>query len=227
MSIRHPIELNEWYHCFNRGVDKRKIFQSKSDYDRFLTLMYAGNRTLPVHVSNLKDKSLHAILSDASIIDRGDPLVEIGTYCLMPNHFHFLLKEIRENGISTFMQKIFTGYTMYFNKKYERTGALFAGPFKSKHVPEDEYFKQVISYIHLNPVELYEPRWKTGQGNMREIEEFLNGYRYSGLADFLGAKRPENAIVAGSLSDFFDSIPSMTEMLTDAQEYYRNIKARP
>lgn len=227
MSIRHPIELNEWYHCFNRGVDKRKIFQSKSDYDRFLILMYIGNGTLPIHISNLKDMRIRTILNDASL-NRGSPLVEIGTYCLMPNHFHFVLKEIRENGIPTFMQKIFTGYTMYFNKKYERTGALFAGPFKSKHIPEDDYFKHVISYVHLNPVELYEPRWKTGGGNLREIEKFLNSYRYSGLADFLGKKRAENSIVAGTLASFFDSLPTTDEMLTEAQEYYRDIiKARP
>ena len=83
-------------------------------------------------------------------IDRGETLVDIGIYCLVPNHFHLLIKEKTENGISEFVKKVATGYSMYFNKKYERTGSLFEGPFKAKRIDTDEYLKYIFSYIHLN-----------------------------------------------------------------------------
>ena len=227
MSYRTPFAQDEWYHCYNRGVDKRKIFRTKSDYERFLALMYVGNGTHPVHLSNLSSTKLHDVLLDISL-DKGELLVDIGTYALMPNHFHFLLKETTENGISMFLQKITTGYTMYFNKKQQRTGALVAGPFKSKHVSDDKYIKQLISYIHLNPVELHEPRWKQGIGNITSIEKYLHQYNYSGLSDFSGVKRPENKIVSDSLSLLFDAKPNTQKMLEDAKAYYEEfIKASP
>ena len=227
MSYRIPFAPNEWYHCYNRGVDKRKTFQTKNDYERFLTLMYIGNSSNSIHLSNLPSTKLYDVLS-SNTLDRGEPLVEIGTYSLMPNHFHFLLKEIREGGIPVFMQKVFTGYTMYFNKKNQRTGALVAGPFKSKHIPDDRYIKKLISYIHLNPIELFEPEWKEGVGNLSKIEEYLLSFPYSGLQEFLGLERLENKIVGNSLPLLFDSKPTTLEILEDAKEYYEEfIKARP
>ena len=78
----------------------------------------------------------------------------------MPNHFHILVKEKIENGISKFMGKLTTGYSMYFNKRYDRTGSLFQGVFKSVHADSDEYLKYLFAYIHLNPIKLINPEWK-------------------------------------------------------------------
>lgn len=177
MANRDPFALEEWYHCYNRGVDKRRIFESARDYERFLVGMFVGNSDLPVHISNLKSSRLQDVLKDDSF-ERGDPLVEIGAYCLMSNHFHLLIRELIEGGIARFMQKLCTGYTMYFNTKNERTGALLAGTFKSKHVSDDRYFKHLVSYFHLNPAELIDSGWKTGQSHLPIIKRGLSEYRY-------------------------------------------------
>jgi len=153
-------------------------------------------------------------------MERGEPMVEIGAYTLMPNHFHLLLKEIREGGIAIFMQRIFTAFTMYFNKKYERTGALFAGPFKSRHAADDRYIKKLISYLHLNATELFGPHRKDGRGNIEIIEKRLIEYPYSSLSDFLGYERPERKILGNSIFELFDTIPTLKEMVDDANSYY-------
>ena len=220
MANRKPLAVGEWYHCYNRGVDKRKIFQSKADYQRFLSLMYVANGTEAVHISNLPSQNLEDILQNSKI-KKGDLIVEIGAYALMPNHPHFAIKEIIEGGIALYMQKLFTGYTMYFNKKYERTGALMAGTYKSKHIAEDRYMKWLISYIHLNPVELLEPRWKEGIGDIKSISKMLGQFEYSSLADFSGKKRTARNILGKEVFGLFDSFPSTRDMLRDMQLYYQ------
>jgi len=134
-------------------------------------------------------------------IDKKDSLVDIGAYCLMPNHFHILLKEKTENGISKFMKKLSTGYSMYFNKRYERTGRLFEGTFKSVHADSDEYLKYLFAYIHLNPIKLINPVWKEeGIRNSVEAKLFLSGYSFSSYLDYTmkarnNGKRPESKIL--------------------------------
>jgi len=219
MAERNPFGVGEWYHCYNRGVDKRTVFEDAGDYNRFLLLLYLGNGSVPIHMANLKDHNIRIVLEDTSI-ERGDPLVEIGAYSLMPNHFHLALKETLEGGIAMFMQRIFTAFTMYFNKKNDRTGALFAGPFKSRHVADDRYLKHLVSYQHLNAAELFEPRWKDGFGNIKRIEKQLTEYPYSSLPDFLGHKRPEREILGDSIFELYDSIPTLAEIVEDTHAYY-------
>ena len=230
MTMRSPFGVNEWYHCYNRGVDKRKVFLDDGDRNRFLLLLYMGNGSVPLHISNLKNRNLRAVLGNESI-ERGEPIVEIGAYTLMPNHFHLALKEICEGSITTFMQRIFTAYTMYFNKKYERTGTLFAGPFKSKHIEDDRYLKQFIAYLHLNAAKLFDPRWKEGHGNPGQIKSLLETYPYSSFPDFIGHKRPERKILGDSIFDLYDTLPTLSEMVEDAHAYYAEriepSKARP
>ena len=95
-----------------------------------------------------------------SLLDlpRKETLVDIGAYCLMPNHFHLLIRETAEGNISRFMLKLQTGYPMYFNKKYQRTGALFEGKFKAKHITNDNHLKYLFAYLHLNPVKITDPQ---------------------------------------------------------------------
>src|SRR3989338_5483185 len=98
----------------------------------------------------------------------------------MPNHFHLLLKEIEMGGISQFMGKLSTAYSMYFNKKYERTGSLFEGRFKSSRIANDNYLHYLFAYIHLNPIKLIEPMWKEkGINDFARAKEFLGRYNYS------------------------------------------------
>lgn len=224
MANRESLAIGEWYHTYNRGVDKRIVFLDERDYEKFLTLMYLSTSSpaISIHASDIKNKKLSDILSNASI-KLGKPIVEFGSYCLMPNHMHIAIKSLQDNGISLFMQRLFTGYTMYFNKKYNRTGALFAGTFKSKHVNDDRYFKYLVSYIHLNPAELFDIKWKKGKANITNVEKRLIAYRYSSLPDFMKIKRPENKLIKSSIFDLFEVKISLKKMIQEMDEYYESL----
>ena len=219
MAARTPLITGETYHCFNRGTDKRVVFECQDDYERFMALLYACNGTKTIRISDRRDSALASILSDTAI-DRGEPLVEIDAYSLMPTHPHLVLKQLQDAGIARFLQKVFTGYTMYFNLKNGRTGALFAGVFKSKHVTNDDYLKRLVAYVLLNPAELFEPRWKEGIADLDRLEKTLSRYRYSSLPDFMGKERRENRIIS-PIADLYDRVPALPDLLTDANAYYR------
>jgi putative transposase len=132
----------EYYHIFNRGVEKRKIFDSESDYKRFRSSLKNFNSTDPAwKIEWAKEKGE---------ILKGKALVEIVAYCLNPNHFHLLLKQARDNGISDFMRKLGTGHTMYFNKRYDRSGVLFQGKFKSVRIQNNNHLLYLSTYINCN-----------------------------------------------------------------------------
>ena len=219
MAVRKvPFQIDEWFHCYSRGIDKRTVYESEADAERFLELLYLANSSEELHRRDLSHKSEKIITRS-----RGETLVSIGAYCLMPNHYHLLLKEIREGGITQFMQKLGTAYTMFFNAKYERVGGLFTKPFRARHVGDDHYFQRVIDYIHCNPAELYEPGWKKGLvRNMDRLENQLLQYRYSSFADYSGEQR---AVVAILSRDGFDTyIPTTPKkMLAEARAYYKEI----
>lgn len=182
----------EYYHCYCRGTEKRKIFLDKKDYERFIALLFVCNSTEKIHLSDHKGKALEELFK----IDRKETLVDIGAYCLMPNHFHLLIREKTENGISLFMQKIMTAYTMYFNKKYGRTGALFESRFRAEHANNNNYLKYLFSYIHLNPVKIINSNWKEeGIKNKKEAINFLHNYRYSSYIDYMNYPRLQNRIL--------------------------------
>jgi putative transposase len=220
MGNRIPFEIGEWYHCYSRGVDKRNVFNKKADYQRFIQGLYLSNSTEPIHRSDLNQHSHEEIFQ----IPRKDTLVAIGAYALMPNHFHLLLKEKSENGIARFMQKLGTAYTMYFNIRNERVGNLFVKPFRSKHVEDDRYFKYVAQYIHLNPIELFAPKWKTGAvTNLESVEKQLKEYPYSSFQDYSSISRPETILDPESIELLSDDLPPLKKVLSEAREYYREI----
>lgn len=188
-----------FYHIYNRGTEKRNIFSSPSDYERFLSLLYMSNGSIPVHLQRQG-----RTLTEVYKIDRGKTLVNICAYCLMPNHFHLLIHEVERGGLSRFMQKLTTAHTMYFNKRHERTGALFQGKFKAVHVQEDRYLSYLIAYIHLNPIKIIDSKWKEdGIKNQKKAEAYLSEYRYSSYLDFCGHKRIEIAILNDTLPKYF------------------------
>lgn len=206
--------VDEWYHCFNRGVEKRKVFENELDANRFLMTLYLANGTEPVSLHTDLKPELAKIFTE----DRGKPLVAIGAYCLMPNHFHLLIKEIIEGGIAAFMQKLGTAYTMYFNAKNERVGNLFMKPFRARHVGDDRYFQRVLEYIHCNPAELYEPGWKSGKvKDMRLLAKKLLEYPYSSLRSY--EKKTQNPILSREGFKIADQLP-ISRMLEEAQAYY-------
>ena len=181
----------EYYHLYNRGTDKRDIFHDVYDYGRFQSLLYMANSKVAVDLK-LQGRTLYELMD----IDREGTLVDICAYVLMPNHYHILARNTSECGISDFMRKLGTAYTMYFNAKNERNGALFQGAFKAKHVDSDEYLQYLLSYIHLNPVKLIDATWKeTGITDKQKAEAYLERYAYSSFIDYLGTKRVESNIL--------------------------------
>ena len=194
MTRNIDFSIGEYYHLYNRGTDKRKIFTDAKDYFRFKVLLYLCNSDVKVDIGDQLRQGL--TLSDIFQIDKGEELVNIGTYCLMPNHFHILVKEKKKGGISLFVQKLTTAFTMYFNKKHERNGALFQGTFKAQHVSKDNYLKYLFAYINLNPIKLIDTNWKeNGISDLSKSEKYLDEYEHSSYLDLIGVERMENKIL--------------------------------
>ncbi len=199
MYRKTPFAENEHYHIYDRGVEKRKIFLSKKDYQRFVALLYIMNQDESFRMDNFlreEENKLGNIFNE----ERSKTLVAVLGYCLMPNHFHLILYEKREGGISKFMAKLLTAYSMYFNTKYERSGPLFTRPFRSEYIDNEPQFMYIFSYVHLNPLSVLDRKWKeNGIKNRDEAEKFLENYDYSSYQDFLSAERVESKIVDFSL----------------------------
>lgn len=134
-----PLVANEPYHCFNRGVDKQAIYKSVEDYDYFIKSLHAYNSPHPAGMLRLSHEC-----------QPEDQPVKILSYCLLPNHFHILASGKTDGAISKLLQRLGTGYTLYFNQKYGRSGRLFQGTFKSKHVASDQDLRQLIAYVTYN-----------------------------------------------------------------------------
>ncbi len=190
MYRKFSFSVGEFYHIYNRGNDKRDIFLNEEDRKRFIKLLFFCNSIKPV---NIREVPKGQSFGEAN---KGETLTDIGVYCLMPNHFHILAKERVKNGISVFMKKLSTGYSMYFNKKNERTGKLFEGAFKAVHVDSDEYLKYLFAYIHLNPIKLIDSEWKEkGISDEEGAKDNLNNYKYSSYLDYIGQNREESMLL--------------------------------
>jgi len=210
-----PFAWGEWYHCYNRGVEKRITFEDTRDYHRFLELLYLANDEMPLRREDVGELAL----GDVLLTPRGKRLVAIGAFCLMPNHFHLVLKEIVEGGITSFMRKMGTAYTLYFNARHGRGGNLFLKPFKSRHVSDDRYFQHLINYVHCNPAALYEPEWKRRHVvDPQFLGDRIVAYPYSSL----NSHRDEHATTRAILDTEVFSIVRMVpiqKMLQDALRY--------
>ncbi|MCR4333746.1 MAG: transposase [Patescibacteria group bacterium] len=210
-----PFAVGEWYHCYNRGIDKRIVFEDSRDYQRFVELLYLANDEFPFHRGDIGIHKFEEILK----MPRGKRLVSIGAFCLMPNHFHLVLKEVVEGGITAFMRKMGTAYTMYFNSRHERTGNLFLKPFQSRHVSTDRYFQHLINYVHCNPAVLYEPQWKTSHiVDPQFLGEHIVAYPYSSLGAHMSIYTPASTILDTEIFSIVRTVP-IQRMLQEAQRY--------
>ncbi len=188
MERKVKFAVGEYYHLYSRGVEKRKVFLDTKDHERFIALMYIMNQSNPFHFGNfLKFNKIEEIYNEP----RANPLVTILSYTLMSNHFHILVYEHTEGGISKFMMKLLTAYSMYFNTKNERSGPLFVHPFRSQHISDESQYMWIFSYIHLNPLKI------VNQNRKNTSDESLKMYKYSSYVDYMkeGDSRPESKIL--------------------------------
>lgn len=146
-----PFVNGEFYHIYNRGVDKRNTFEDREDISRFLQSMDEFNVVEPVgsiYENTFKKTKLGC--RTPKLVDKSERLVDFVCYCINPNHFHFIVLQLADNGISEFMKRLSGGYTNYFNRKNKRTGVLFQGKFKSVHIDSNEYLLHLSAYVNLN-----------------------------------------------------------------------------
>ena len=193
----------EYFHIYNRGTNKMKIFLDDNDYSRFQKLLYLTNSKETVKFSDLNLKFPYLVWK----IKRGETLVDIGAYSIMPNHFHILIRSKNEKDTSLFLQRLSLSYSKYFNRKNDRSGTLFQGKSKSEHIDNDSYLKYIYTYIHLNIIKLIQSNWKEiGIKNINKAEKYLKNYKYSSFIDYLGIKRPEEKILnKKAFPDYFQT----------------------
>lgn len=161
-------ENDKYYHILNRGVDKRSVFLNDNDYLRFLKSLIVFNQKDPVYSMEVFDRV------DVEVQPLQDKLVDIVAYCLNPNHYHLILRQRIDGGISEFMKRVGGGYTGYFNRKYDRNGSLFQGNFKRIYINSNQYLLYLSAYVNKN--------------------YFIHGYgdekwKYSSLLEYVGKRK--------------------------------------
>lgn len=204
---------NKIYHIYNRGVEKRKVFLNKEDYFRFVHDLFEFNDEAPAmnlyyKLPNFQSYEVGLRKIGKETKKMREPrklIVEILAFCLMTNHFHLLLRQKIEGGIVTFMQKLGTGYTNYFNKKYERVGPLFQGKFKAALVNQESHFIHLPYYIHANPIDIVKSDWREEKtNNLEKTIKFLETYRWSSYLDYIGKRNFPSVTQREFLLDFFE-----------------------
>lgn len=203
------------YHIFNRSVAQIPIFLSERDFLRFTEIVdYYRFLSLPFRFShyNRLEKSVRELLLK-ELYQKEEILIEIYSFCLMPNHFHFLIKELTENGIRKFISNIQNSYAKYFNTKNERSGSLFQEMFKAVRIESDEQFIHVARYIHLNPYSTY------SLNSLESLKTFL----WSSFGDYIGTNN-HSFVNRGFLNSFFKSSADLEKFTLDQAEYQRNLE---
>lgn len=198
--------MAELIHALNRGVDKRKIFMNDHDHLRFIYGLFIFNDNRPVDIASLKAKGLTMSFSDSSETKKRERIVDIHGWCLMGNHYHLLLSELVEGGISLFLKKLNIGYAKYFNDCHRRSGTLFQGRTKQIRIETDQQFLHILNYIHLNPLDILNgcSDWREHKiRGTRTAMKHLEQYRWSSFNDYCGRKNFPAVITTDLFLDVF------------------------
>lgn len=208
-----PLVNNEIYHVLNQGIDHRPTFLNKRGYQRAInTFKFYQFASPPMKLSKfliLSNEKKERIVQNLA---REDKLVELIAFCLMPNHFHFLLRQTAENGISKFMANFQNSFTRYFNTKHERVGPLFLGQFKALRVETDEQLLHASRYIHLNPYSSFVVK------TLKELEN----YQWSSLAEYLSER--DEICDKETILSFFKSKEEHKKFVFDQADYQRGLE---
>lgn len=194
-----PFVNGEYYHIYNRGLEKQNIFANNKDYSRFIQAIFY------YQIQNPKPKFSTYRKIKTFPINENKKIVDIICYCLMPNHFHLLIKQVKEGGISEFMRKISESSTKYRNTKYNRLGPLFQGAFKAVHIETEEQLVHVSRYIHLNPL-------------VSLLVKDLKIYPWSSYLEYIGL-RNNKAVRKEEILSLFKSPKEYEKFVLDQAEY--------
>lgn len=199
---------NGYYHIYNRGVEKRNIFLDECDFKTFLNILKTAlipppeKKDLMVNFTTFKGDTFKGIARQTKNF-HGE--IELLAYCLMPNHFHLLIKQNTNNGIKKFMQSVTTRYSLYFNKKYKRVGALFQSAYKAALITEEPYLLHLTRYIHLNPAEY--------------TKELIN--IYSSYGDYIGIRKT-SWVNSDFILSFFGNKKESNLIFLESYKSYRD-----
>lgn len=209
-----PIVPDQIYHVFNKSIAGQTIFTIQKDYQRFVDVInYYRFDNLPIRYSHYK--RLPQSQKDAfneEYLTNNKSIIHIISYCIMPNHFHFLLLSDKDHAISNFARNIQNSYSKYYNTKYERSGSLFQSMFKAVRIENDEQLVHVSRYIHLNPVTAY----------LIEADE-LEKYNWSSVKAFLSDENDNSFIEPDLVLSHFKSREKYKEFLLDQVNYQREL----
>ncbi|MEK7502384.1 MAG: transposase [Patescibacteria group bacterium] len=213
MPGRSTILVNEeYYHIFNRGVARQPTFLNRNDYKRaLLTLSYYRFTSQTVRLSRFKEFSQEERNRIVANMQKKEKFAEIVSFVFMPNHFHLLLKQTIDNGISHFLSKFTNSYTKYFNTKYNRVGPVFQGVFKSVHIDSDEQLLHLSRYIHLNPVV-----------SVVVEKQNLLSYPWSSFPEFLTEQ--SDLIFRGPVLEHFQTADHYKKFVFDNIDYGRKLE---
>ena len=204
-----------YYHVFNRSVGRQPILHNLRDYQRLMQIIefYAFDKPSLrfSHYNRLPTEAKTKYL--ANLKKESKKIVEIIGFCLMPNHFHFLVKEKEKGGIARFMRNIQNSYAKYFNTKNDRNGALFQSMFKAVRIETDEQLIHVLRYIHLNPLTSF---------IIKEIKE-LESYPFTSFFDYI-LKRENSFVDTSMMKGFFKSVDSLAKFTFDQVNYQRELE---
>jgi len=228
MSLKRPKFINgEIYHIFNRGVEKRNIFQQVSDYFRFIFCLYELNNKSLIKMRNQIEKRKERKNTGATRAIKREPLVEIFVFCLMPNHYHLILRQLVDGGISLFMKKLGDSYVGYFNQKYNRKGmgSLFQGRFKAVYVETTEQLINLVWYVFTNSIELLEKDWREkGIKNPQKVIKHLESYRWSNYLDCIGVSNFPSVTKRDFLMEIFGGSVNIKKFIEERILYQTKLK---
>lgn len=205
------LTTNEHYHLFNRGVERRLVFTNRREFLRAIDLADFYSFDKP----SLKYSKYLALNSEQKTIflaARNEKVVDIIAFCFMGNHFHFLVKQTKDDGISKFMSNFMNSYTKYFNTRYDRVGPLFQGAFKAVHVETDEQLLHLSRYIHLNPVTSFMVK-----------PNDLKNYQWSSYPSYVEVS-PLSFVKKYIVMDFFKKPIQYEQFVMDQAGYAKELK---
>jgi len=207
---------DEIYHIYNRSIAGRPIFTFKKNKERALFALYFYQKTpLPSSLSHYLQATVKQRKVLDKLLDKAKRLIDIYAFCLMPNHFHLLVKENKEKGISKFLADFQNSYTRYYNLFHESKGHVFQGQFEAVRVETDEQLLHVSRYIHLNPYSSFV---------VKDYEE-LKEYQWSSLPEYLGNNKKSYEIYQKDyLINFFKDLKEFEQFIFNQKDYQRELE---